>query len=266
MKSFLDFYKNNENVSEEIQSIEELNKDTVYSYKQKAEKDSDKQYSASTSAIKKDDPATANKASHKFQNRMRGIEKADDRLNKEETVAEAKESAAVRMQREIEKQRARSDASLQRTPSSIPKPEPKSPMKTEESELGEANTEYTHQVIHNKTGKVIGKYNSLKSARRVADKKDLEYGAVTHTVAEIRPMKEHIELDENTVDKEHPIVKEYDFLKKNHDIKSLRGLIKGQQRIVDTSEFKTKDHAISHYLRNKHGNKKVDQAFGFNKN
>jgi hypothetical protein len=67
------------------------------------------------------------------------------------------------------------------------------------------------------------------------------------------------------IDKEHPIVKEYDSLKKNHDIKSLRGLIKGQHRIVDTSEYKTKDHAISAYLRSKHGDKKVDKAFGFNK-
>lgn len=60
----------------------------------------------------------------------------------------------------------------------------------------------------------------------------------------------------------HPIVKEYDSLKK-HDIKTLHGLIKQQSKVVDTSEFKTKDHAISHYLRNKHGHKKVDAAFGF---
>jgi hypothetical protein len=61
----------------------------------------------------------------------------------------------------------------------------------------------------------------------------------------------------------HPIAKEYDSLKK-HDIKTLHGLIKQQSKVVDTSEFKTKDHAISHYLRNKHGHKKVDAAFGFN--
>jgi hypothetical protein len=59
----------------------------------------------------------------------------------------------------------------------------------------------------------------------------------------------------------HPIAKEYDSLKK-HDIKTLHGLIKQQSKVVDTSEFKTKDHAISHYLRNKHGHKKVDAAFG----
>jgi hypothetical protein len=70
------------------------------------------------------------------------------------------------------------------------------------------------------------------------------------------------ELDE-AIDKEHPIVKEYNALKKNHDIKSLRGLIKGQHKIVDTSEYKTKDHAISAYLRSKHGDTKVDKAFGF---
>ena len=64
-----------------------------------------------------------------------------------------------------------------------------------------------------------------------------------------------------SIDKDHPIYKEYDSLKKNHDIKSLRNLIKGQHRIIDTSEFKTKDHAISSYLRNKHGDKKVADAF-----
>jgi hypothetical protein len=65
------------------------------------------------------------------------------------------------------------------------------------------------------------------------------------------------------MDKTHPIVKEYNALKK-HDIKTLRGMISQHHKVVDTSEFKTKDHAISHFLRQKHGNKKVDQAFGFN--
>jgi len=67
----------------------------------------------------------------------------------------------------------------------------------------------------------------------------------------------------NEAAEKHPIVKEYDALKK-HDIKTLHGLIKQQSKVVDTSEFKTKDRAISQYLRNKHGHKKVDAAFGFN--
>jgi len=75
-----------------------------------------------------------------------------------------------------------------------------------------------------------------------------------------RKMK--VKYQTEAVDKNHPIVKEYDGLKKNHDIKSLRGLIKTQHKIIDTSEFKTKEHAISHYLRAKHGNKKVADAFG----
>ena len=57
--------------------------------------------------------------------------------------------------------------------------------------------------------------------------------------------------------------KEYNALKK-HDIKTLRGMIGGQHKIVDTSEYKTKDHAISAYLRTKHGDKKVATAFGLN--
>lgn len=73
---------------------------------------------------------------------------------------------------------------------------------------------------------------------------------------------EETEIDEG-VDKNHPIVKEYNALKK-HDIKTLRNMISQHHKVVDTSEFKTKDHAVSHYLRQKHGHKKVDQAFGFN--
>lgn len=70
-------------------------------------------------------------------------------------------------------------------------------------------------------------------------------------------------LDE-AIDKDHPIVKEYSALKKEHDIKSLRSLIGNQSRVKDTNEFKSKDHAISHYLRAKHGNKKFAAAFGLN--
>jgi hypothetical protein len=60
----------------------------------------------------------------------------------------------------------------------------------------------------------------------------------------------------------HPIVKEYEALKK-HDIKTLRSMIARSGGVVDTSGFKSKDHAASHIIRSKHGNKKVDAAFGF---
>jgi hypothetical protein len=76
------------------------------------------------------------------------------------------------------------------------------------------------------------------------------------------PATEEVELDES-VDKNHPIVKEYTALKK-HDIKTLRGMIAKSGGVVDTSGFKSKDHAASHLIRSKHGNKKVDVAFGFN--
>ena len=82
------------------------------------------------------------------------------------------------------------------------------------------------------------------------------------TAKNFKDAQESVEIDEAT-DKNHPIVKEYDSLKK-HDIKTLRGMISQHHKVIDTSEFKTKDHAISHLLRQKHGNKKVDQAFGFN--
>lgn len=63
------------------------------------------------------------------------------------------------------------------------------------------------------------------------------------------------------MDPDHPIAKEYKSMKQ-HDIETLRKMIKGQQRVVDTSEYRSKDHAISAYLRHKHGNKKVAAAMG----
>lgn len=68
-------------------------------------------------------------------------------------------------------------------------------------------------------------------------------------------------LTKESVDINEDIKKEYDSLKK-HDIKTLRGMIKQQHRIIDTSEFTTKEHAISHILNNKHGNKRVMAALG----
>lgn len=67
-------------------------------------------------------------------------------------------------------------------------------------------------------------------------------------------LKEAVDLDED-------IKKEYDAMKQ-HDIKTLHNMIKGQRKIVDTSEYRTKDHAISAYLRHKHGDKRVAAAMG----
>lgn len=72
--------------------------------------------------------------------------------------------------------------------------------------------------------------------------------------------KEDLELDE-AIDKEHPIYKEYQGLMKK-SIKDLRDHIKQQHRIVDTSEFRTKEHAASHIINTKHGNKRVKAVFG----
>ena len=71
----------------------------------------------------------------------------------------------------------------------------------------------------------------------------------------------HVGMVHESVDKQHPIHKEYESLKK-HDIKTLRNMISQQHKIVDTSEFRSKDHAASHILRNRHGDKKVANVFG----
>lgn len=66
---------------------------------------------------------------------------------------------------------------------------------------------------------------------------------------------------DEAVDKEHPIYKEYENLKK-HSIKDLRDMIKRQHRIIDTSEFRTKEHAASHILHNRHGATRMKAVFG----
>ena len=94
-------------------------------------------------------------------------------------------------------------------------------------------------------------------------------GKAWHMDSDLREHKTvNAQLDESfatfleAMDKSHPIVKEYNALKK-HDIKTLRGMISQSGGVVDTSGFKSKDHAASHIIRSKHGNKKVDRAFGF---
>ena len=71
-------------------------------------------------------------------------------------------------------------------------------------------------------------------------------------------------LDESVneaVDKEHPIYKEYQSLKKQ-PLKDLKDQIKRQHRVIDTSEFRSKEHAVSHILHNKHGAHRMKAVFG----
>jgi hypothetical protein len=64
-------------------NLSELNKDTVYSYAKKADKDQDKQSTITGKAYLDNDPKTANKAHHKFSMRAAGLDRAEKRLNKE---------------------------------------------------------------------------------------------------------------------------------------------------------------------------------------
>ena len=111
---------------EEVEPIEELNKDTLYSYINKADKQIDAKHKVLGPQIKAGNTKAANKTSAIIGKRMTGMDRAETRLNKEDTeVAEARMSAAQRLWNAEQKQRAKSDASLARTPSSIPKPEEK---------------------------------------------------------------------------------------------------------------------------------------------
>ena len=74
---------------EEIQ-LDELNKDTLYSYAKKSEKDQDDQYNKVGKGIRDKDPKSANKAGHKFSMRSIGQNRAEKRLAKEGVVDKIK--------------------------------------------------------------------------------------------------------------------------------------------------------------------------------
>ena len=69
---------------EEVEELDELNKDTLHSYAKKAEVDQDKQFTKVGKAIRDNDPETGNKAGHKFSKRSIGLTKAYGKLEKEE--------------------------------------------------------------------------------------------------------------------------------------------------------------------------------------
>ena len=141
-----------------------------------------------------------------------------------------------------------------------------------------ANDYSVHREVDGKL-KHIDTYGSLQRAKSVLDNEVKEESEVAE--ARKRGLWDNIHakrkrgeapakpgdkdypktLNIEAMDREHPIAKEYQAMKQ-HDIKTLRNMIKGQHKIVDTSEYRTKDHAISAYLRHKHGDKKVAAAMG----
>jgi hypothetical protein len=69
--------------NEEVVGIDELNKDTVYSYAQKANNDMSKKHKELAQQVRGNKPVEANKTSAKLSNRDKGLDRAEKRLNKE---------------------------------------------------------------------------------------------------------------------------------------------------------------------------------------
>ena len=70
---------------EEVEDLEELNKDTLTSYQDKADADITRKHRVLGPQIKAGDAKAANKTADTIQKRMTGIDRAVTRLNKEET-------------------------------------------------------------------------------------------------------------------------------------------------------------------------------------
>jgi hypothetical protein len=134
-------WKDAAKTAKEEVDLSELNKDTLHSYFDKSDRQITAKHRVLGPQIKAGDAKAANKTSAIIGKRMAGMDRATARLNKESAictnclsdpcicddshgfVGEARMSAALRMANAIDKQRAKSDASQRRTPSSIPKPE-----------------------------------------------------------------------------------------------------------------------------------------------
>lgn len=70
-------------VKENSKQIDELNRDTIYSYNKKSEKDADSRQRELGKQFKSGDTEGANKNAHKIQKRLQGQERASSRLGEE---------------------------------------------------------------------------------------------------------------------------------------------------------------------------------------
>ena len=87
-----------------------------------------------------------------------------------------------------------------------------------------------------------------------------EYAKHKDLFAKYKQMTEEVDLDESNEDFLHARIKsEYDSLKKQ-PFSYVKSLIKLQHKIVDVSGYENKEHAISSYLNDKHGHKRVSAA------
>lgn len=133
----LDYMKSSEELGEEVEELDELSKTTLADYAKKAARSAttkrkiaadfeNKSARAKNPGMKQASARLSQDYKEQSWKRHDNVNKAIDRLAKEDTeVAEARMSAAQRLWNAENKQRAKSDASLARTPSSIPKPEEK---------------------------------------------------------------------------------------------------------------------------------------------
>ena len=89
-------YMGEEDVKEDTEQIDELNKDTVYSYNKKADADVEKKHKSLGQLMRRGDAAGANKAAHQINRRLAGMERAEKRLNTEEVEQIDEISAEVK--------------------------------------------------------------------------------------------------------------------------------------------------------------------------
>jgi hypothetical protein len=86
---------NEDYVVEDVEQIEELSKDTLHSYNNKSDADASKKHKELGSQIKAGNAPAANKTAGKIQRRLSGMDRAETRLNKEETTPVEEQTSDV---------------------------------------------------------------------------------------------------------------------------------------------------------------------------
>lgn len=138
------------------ETLDELNKDTIHSYAAKSEKDLDKKHKELGTQIKANKPVSANKTAAKIGNRQAGLDRAEDRLNKEELELDEVSVLHKALNRALSKEKKASPAQVEKNKANwaknaynpANKQQGDTKVNKEELELDEADKISTAQMGH----------------------------------------------------------------------------------------------------------------------
>jgi len=116
------------------------------------------------------------------------------------------------------------------------------------------------QAVRNRAHGNLMDNPSDEKSHKVEKQASSRLKKITDKENDERSKREYAAWKEEVEQVDEDIKREYAELKK-HNIKTLRDMIKTGNKVHDTSEYRTKDDAVTKILHDKHGSKKVEAAF-----